>query len=498
MEFASVFFIWVFLPVSLGLYYSTCCINKPKRRIFIQNIILVFFSLIFYSWGGYKALFLFCLLILLNYMAAILIEMTDAEDKKGLKCIIFTASIICNILVLCFFKYVNMMVTVVDILSHRWESAVDFFRALARMQGSARITVKQISMPLALSFIVFQVVSYLTDVYQRKIAAEKSIVNFALYLSFFPQMVQGPIMRYAELGSQIKQRVLSFTDFENGIKRFCYGIGKKVLIADVVASAVNNIWSADVFMLSTTRAWLGVLLYTIQIYYDFSGYTDMAIGIGKMFGFRICENFDYPYTALSVQEFWRKWHISLSSWFRDYIYFPLGGSRKGSCRTLFNLVIVFIVTGIWHGANLNFIAWGLYYGIVSIIERLFLGKALKKNPVKPLNWIYTIFIVMMGWVLFRSPNLYYAYRYIIVLFSAIPEAPGVSVASLFSLSMLTAFAAGILFSGIIQKICQPFYSRYKTAVPFILADKLFQAGILIMSFLMIAGGSYQPSIYGAF
>lgn len=474
------FFIWLFLPVSLIAYYISVLAGKSHNSLKAANVVLLVLSLFFYAWGGIKVLILVLLLCVVNYVAGLLLErgkvgsrsgsyISPASDKRktgSKRKIILAVAVFINILLLAFFKYGGMLFKSAGII-----------------------------MPLALSFIVFQSVSYVVDVYRGQVKAEKNFAYFVLYILLFVQLLQGPIMRYGDLGSQINSRTHSPEKFVHGIKRFCYGLGKKIIVANTAALAADQIWGSEVSGLSTIMAWFGLLLYTIQIYFDFSGYTDMAIGVGEMFGFNISENFNYPYTSFSVQEFWRRWHITLSSWFKDYLYIPLGGNRKGNARTLLNLGIVFLATGIWHGADLTFILWGIWHGVFLIIERLFLGKLLKKNPIQPINWLYTITVVMLGWVLFRADNISYAWGYIKVLFGVVS---GDTILRFINMNLLIAIVIGILFSGLLQRLLSRVYGKISGTVPVQVIDFALQMLIFIWSVMLIASGSYNPSIYGAF
>ncbi|MBR4472166.1 MAG: MBOAT family protein [Oscillospiraceae bacterium] len=498
MEFASVTFIWVFLPSCLILFYLLYLVQEPNHRISAQNVLLLVFSFVFYLWGGVYALLLFLCMILFNYGAGIWIDCFSGEEdvfKKSRKGV-FVAAVLGNLLLLCFFKYFNILWSFARIIVGPKEGLKSFIIDIMKCDGSNG--TRRIGLPLAISFVVFQSISYLADVYKRKIQAEKSLLSFALYLSFFAQLVQGPIMRYEILGKQIKDRTPSVELFGDGVKRFCYGLGKKVIIANTIAIASDRIWGLDLSQICTAEAWIGVLLYSLQIYYDFSGYSDMAIGIGKMFGFSLSENFNYPYTSSSIQEFWRRWHMTLSFWFRDYLYIPLGGNRKGLRRTLFNLFVVFLATGIWHGANLTFVVWGVWFAFLSIIERLFLGNLLSKNPIKFINWLYTIFAVSFGWVFFRSPHLYHAYKYIKVMFMGVPEQLGTSIASYFNADLIIAVVFGILLSGMIQRLVQPVYQKAKHVLLVKAIEIVLPLTIFGWSLLLLLSGSYNPSIYGAF
>lgn len=500
MDFAGVFFIEAFLPVSIIVYYLLGFIKKETARNTARNVFLLVLSMVFYVWGGIYPLLLFIATIAVNFIAGIFMDKLSGDEngaalqKKKRKAVFITAILI-NVLLLVFFKYFNMVVTLIEIVTSG-KKLGGMVGALLRFEGTGALGVKKIAMPLAISFITFQSIAYLADVYLKKVKASRSVLQFSLFMSFFAQMTQGPIMRYGDLGAQITNRTHSRERFLRGVRRFCYGLGKKVLIANILAVPVDKIWAIeDVSSLGTGLAWFGLILYTLQIYYDFSGYTDMAIGVGLMFGFDIMENFNYPYTSFSIQEFWRRWHMSLSFWFRDYIYIPLGGSRCSKARIFFNLFMVFLLTGIWHGANLTFILWGLLFALFSIIERAFLGDLLKKNPVKPLNWIYTTFVVMMGWVLFRAPNLAAAGEYFRQLFLFKPSSAGLTLLSYLNMETLVALAAGILLIGFLQRPLAKVYDKIKTNLVFMSADTVVQIVILVWALLMLYSGSYNPSIY---
>ena len=308
-------------------------------------------------------------------------------DRYAKKKIVLIVAIIFNLMILGYFKYFSSMMG-----------------ALNGLIGKELIQVKTIILPLGISFYTFQIMSYIIDLYRGEIKVQKNIFRLALYITFFPQLVAGPIVKYHDVENQIAHRECTPEKIGYGIKRFIYGLGKKVIISNSIASVVDTIFTNSVDTISTLWVWIGVFLYTLQIYYDFSGYSDMAIGLGKMFGFDFMENFNYPYISKSIQEFWRRWHISLSTWFKEYVYIPLGGNRKGKVRTYFNLWIVFALTGIWHGATLNFLIWGLWHGLFMFIERLGVKKLLDKNPLKIINYIYTMFVVIVGWAMFRCDS----------------------------------------------------------------------------------------------
>ncbi|MBZ2174267.1 MBOAT family protein [Schnuerera sp. xch1] len=373
MIFSNLVFLFLFLPALLILYY----ISKDK----FKNYVLLLFSLIFYAWGEPKYVFLMIASIVINYILGIKISHNSKARKLW-----FAFSIIFNLGILIIFKYTNFIIDTIN-------SAI-----------GVSINIPQIALPLGISFFTFQMVSYIIDVYRRDTEVQESIVNLALYISLFPQLIAGPIVRYQTVDKQINNREHSMNKFAVGVNRFIVGLAKKVIFANQLGLIADGVFNAQVLELSTLEAWLGLICYSLQIYFDFSGYSDMAIGLGKMFGFDFLENFNYPYISQSVSEFWRRWHISLGSWFRDYVYIPLGGNRVNQIRHCVNLLIVWSLTGIWHGANWNFLIWGLYYGIFIIIEKLFLGELLNKLP-RMLRHIYLLLIVTIGMVFFRAESI---------------------------------------------------------------------------------------------
>lgn len=375
MVFSSLSFLFFFLPLLLVVYY----ISKDNYK----NYILLVFSLIFYSWGEPVYVLLMILSIIINYIVAILID--KYKDKK-IKKMILIIGIIIDIGLLFYFKYSNFFI---DILNNIFGL-------------SYKIT--EIVLPIGISFYTFQEISYLVDVYLKRIKVQKNIFNLGTYISFFPQLIAGPIVRYKDIEKQLKKRSHTFEKFTEGIRRFMIGFCKKVLIANNAAIICNTIFNSyDLESYKGIVLIIGIISFTIQIYYDFSGYSDMAIGLAKMFGFELLENFNYPYIATSIKDFWKRWHISLSSWFKDYIYIPLGGSRVSIIKYIINILIVWLLTGLWHGANWNFIIWGLYYAILLLIE-----KVLRKYTVKiPIifKWIFTFILINIGWLIFKIEDI---------------------------------------------------------------------------------------------
>lgn len=386
MLFSSNPFLFFFLPIVLVLYYG---IFKHIKHMAPRNILLFIASIFFYAWG--EEVFVFVLLgsILANWFFGLMVD-KYRENKKAAYFII-TLSCIFNLVIIFIGKYLVFTVTNVNALL------------------GTSLPVPEIALPIGISFFTFQALSYVIDVYRKNGEAQKNPLNVGLYITFFPQLIAGPIVRYETVAYQIKHRVETVEDFSKGVCRFIVGLAKKVIISNNMAIVADAIFGAgDVSMAS---AWLGALAYALQIYFDFSGYSDMAMGLGPMFGFHFLENFDYPYISTSVTEFWRRWHISLGTWFRDYVYFPMGGSRvESKLRHVFNLFVVWLLTGVWHGANWTFIVWGLYYLVLLVIEKMCLGDYIKNVNKKPfymrgLSHILTLFFVLIGWVVFRVNSL---------------------------------------------------------------------------------------------
>jgi alginate O-acetyltransferase complex protein AlgI len=390
MLFPSEVFLFVFLPTVLVVYYVF--LRKTKA---LKNIFLLVASLFFYAWGEPTYVFLMIGSILFNWLFGILVDRFRDKTVVAKLCIFFM--VLGNIAMLGWFKYSEFVVLQINRFLH------------------TDIPVPEVALPIGISFFTFQAMSYVIDVYRKKGKVQYNPLQVGLYVSLFPQLIAGPIVRYETVAEQIEHRVENFKDFSAGVTRFCIGLGKKVLIANnmaVVADAAFDLIINNEFQASMGMAWLGAIAYTFQIFFDFSGYSDMAIGLGQMFGFHFEENFNYPYISSTVTEFWRRWHISMQTWFRDYVYIPLGGSRVSKPRLIFNIFVVWLCTGIWHGANWTFIAWGLMYFVILTFERL-TGLS-KKN-----HWwghIYTMVLVIIGWVIFRSTGMGAAFLYIKAMF----------------------------------------------------------------------------------
>lgn len=387
MVFSSIVFLFTFLPITLILYYIS-----PRK---MKNIVLLLISLIFYAWGEPVYVFLMMFTTVFDYLIGLLINKYRRNKIKSKRIFIF--AVLVNLGILGFFKYYGFVI----------ENINGVF--------SLNIGYNQLPLPIGISFYTFQTLSYVIDVYLDKVKVQKSLISFGLYVTMFPQLVAGPIVRYTDIDYQLKHRTHSMNKFGEGVDRFIQGLSKKVLLANNIGMIFTSIQQYDASEISVLTAWLAIAAYTLQLYFDFSGYSDMAIGLGKMLGFDFIENFNYPYISKSVTEFWRRWHISLGSWFREYVYIPLGGNRCSTIFQLRNLCIVWFLTGLWHGADWNFILWGLYYGLILIIEKFLLKDILEKMPGF-IQHIYTMVLVMIGWTFFGIESIQKSLEYIKVMF----------------------------------------------------------------------------------
>lgn len=380
MVFASPVFLFLFLPLTLVLYWLA-------RTTDARNMVLLAMSLLFYAWGEGGYVLLMLTSIGLNYVFGILAERTHGNRA------IVAVAVIVNLGLLAFYKYAGFIV----------QAAAPLLHAV----GMKHVEVPSVHLPIGISFYTFHALSYVIDVSRGQVPAQRKPHDLALYITLFPQLIAGPIIRYKDVFQEIESRRFLLDDFAAGVSRFIIGLGKKVLIANTVAAPVDGIHALPLAEVTTPLAWLAAICYALQIYFDFSAYSDMALGLGRMFGIHFRENFNYPYCACSVQEFWRRWHISLSTWFRDYLYIPLGGNRGSASRTYFNLLLVFFLCGLWHGAAWSFIAWGLYHGAFLVIERAGFAARLERVP-KLVGWCYTMLVWLFGWVLFRADSFHQA------------------------------------------------------------------------------------------
>lgn len=435
MSFSSIEFIFMFLPI---IIISTYCM--PNK---LKNTWLLILSIVFYSIADFRYLFLIIITVLINYLLGFIIGNTKKIKVKNLMLLV---GIFCNLGILSFYKYINFLI----------ENINGVFNIFGLVNS---IEVLNIVLPIGISFYLFQCISYLIDVYRGDGKAEKNIINLALYITFFPQIFSGPIMKYKDMSTQLTKRVYSSEIFIEGTKRFIFGLFKKLIIANTLAITADKIFALNSSELGTSVAWLGVITYTLQIYFDFSAYSDMAIGIGRMLGFKINENFNYPYAAKSIKDFWNRWHISLSTWFREYLYFPLGGNRKGKLNTYRNLFIVFFLCGLWHGAKWNFIIWGIYYGVILILERInFLGKV--SSRIHPIfKHTYTLLIIGFGWVLFRAESFEQIKYYIRAMVGLNPSTSYVSIYSYLNSEVALTIMIAIIFATPVQKIMKSYKNK---------------------------------------
>ena len=397
MVFSSTTFLILFLPVTLAAYYL---IGKLlTRSTGVKNFILLIASLLFYAWGEPVYIALMLISISFNYIAGRHIDRLKSTGKKGRARAVFVFAILFNVAVLGFFKYFGFIA----------ENVAALFKV--------GVDLPVLPLPIGISFYTFQIMSYVIDLYKGRIKVQKNVVSFALYVSLFPQLNAGPIIKYKDVERDLTSRKETVVLYAAGIARFTVGLAKKLLLANTLGAVYSAVQSQSAAGLTTLAAWTGIVCYTLQIYFDFSGYSDMAIGLGGMFGFRFAENFNYPYAAATVTDFWRRWHISLSSWFKEYVYIPLGGNRCGKPRAIFNLLVVWLLTGLWHGAAWNFVLWGLFFGILLILEKYVFRRLIAALP-RFVTYVFTMLFVMLGWVLFSSGSVSEALDYVKAMFGA--------------------------------------------------------------------------------
>ncbi len=465
MVFSSTFFIFAFLPITLGGYYL---IRKDFRNAF-----LLLMSLIFYAVGEPKFVFVMMASIVANYLLGLAIWQIK-DQSVPFKRVLLVIAIIANLGLLFYYKYYDFAINNINLLF------------------GTNLLLKHIALPIGISFFTFQGMSYVFDVYMGKTAIQKNPLNVALYIALFPQLIAGPIVRYSDINREIVERHESVDDFALGVKRFTIGLAKKIILANSFALLADQAYSTPFEQLGAGLAWLGALAYTLQIYYDFSGYSDMAIGLARMFGFHLLENFNYPYIACSIQDFWRRWHISLSTWFRDYVYIPLGGNRRGN--VYLHLFVVFLLTGLWHGASWNFVVWGLWHGAFLIVERLFRGKKSTIQVPRVIKWIYTMLIVIIGWVFFRAPNLLDAVKYLKCMMGLVSVSNNSAFYAL--QDYWVTFVLGIIFMLPVIRGYQHLRDEYvvinKTAK---VIDPVVWAALLIVSIAFTVSSTYNPFIY---
>ena len=471
MAFNSMSFLWIFLPITLILYYFT--FGRLK------NLFLVIASLIMYAWGSVETLPILIISIFANYIIGLCLS----EKVTGkLRKLVFAIGILFNLGILSYYKYYNFIAENINLL----------------FKGNILEKLEELSLPIGISFFTFSAISYLFDLYRNNVKVQKNIINLGLYLSFFPKLTMGPIESYQDFEKYIDKKEITLSNLSSGIRKFIYGLGKKVIIANSMGIVADTVFNSNIEYLTTPIAWIGAISYMIQIYFDFSGYSDMAIGLGKMFGILMKENFNLPYISGSITEFWRRWHISLSTWFKNYLYIPLGGNRKGKFRTYINLFIVFFTTGLWHGASWNFIVWGLFNGFFMIIERIKLKELLDKNKFKLLNYIYTLFVVLISWVLFRVNTLQEGLTFIRCMFvnAEVNLVNAIDISTILTTKNLIILISGILLSGIIPAILNKLNKLKEVYEVFI--EPIILVVLFVACIMYIVNGTYVSFIYANF
>ena len=471
MVFSSLVFLCIFLPIIF-------VVHSVVKSIKARNVLLIIASLLFYSFGEPVYVILMVANALFNYLAAL------AMGRFNRKAVL-VISVIANIGCLCVFKYAG------------------FFTETVNACFGAHIPVPQIALPVGISFFTFQALSYVIDVYRGNVDTQKNFAKLLLYISFFPQLIAGPIVKYRDIAEEIDNRIVSIKEAAPGLRRFIVGLGKKVIIANTMAVCADNIFNSDLAQVNVIAAWIGAVAYFMQIYFDFSGYSDMAIGMGRMFGFHFKENFNYPYAALNIKDFWRRWHISLSSWFKEYVYIPLGGNRKGKARTVINKIIVFFLTGLWHGANWTFVVWGLFHGFFSFLEEFV--PCMRRLP-RVIGHIYLVVVVIVGFVIFRADTIGYGFGMIGKMFAGFQFSAGSMSLALQQLTphFIVMLAAAVVTCGPLEK----WIGRLKTG-----SDKTELSGgeraaqvisyivaacLLAWCMIRLSSGAYNPFIYFRF
>lgn len=468
MVFSTATFIFLFLPIIILIYY----LSSPK----IRNLVLFIGSLIFYAWGEPIYILIMLFSTFFDYFNGLLIDYFQKNNNNKKAKYILILSITVNLSILAFFKYSNFFIVNINNLLN------------------LNINTLNISLPIGISFYTFQTLSYTIDVYLSNVKAQKNIINFACYVTLFPQLVAGPIVKYKDVEYELENRIESFSSFSYGVKRFIIGLFKKVLLANNIGLIYEEISLIPINNISILTSWLGAIAFSFQIYFDFSGYSDMAIGLGAMFGFKFLENFNYPYISKSISDFWRRWHISLSTWFKEYVYISLGGNRTSKYKAIRNLLIVWILTGFWHGANWNFILWGLYFGLILILEKYYLKNLLNKLPDFILH-IYSLILIIIGWVMFSFEDLYNLKKYLKAMFSFNNILYDNTFIYLFTSNIVLIIICFILSTPIIKNLIK----KYENLSPIAYISESF--GLFIMFFISInylVSASYNPFLYFRF
>lgn len=467
MVFSSLTFLYFFLPITLLIYFVS-----PKA---IKNFILLVTGLFFYAWGEPIYVLIMILSAAIDYTAGRIMNWKD--NNKTARTICLIVSVLMNVGLLGIFKYSSFFITNINAVF------------------GTSISDPQLPLPIGISFYTFQSMSYTIDLYRRKIKVQKNLINFMAFVTMFPQIVAGPIVTYDEVAERLDDRKTTVDDIADGIAVFVKGLGKKVLLANNIGLLWSQVKAMDYTQISVFTAWIGIIAFAFQIYFDFSGYSDMAIGLGKMLGFEFPQNFNYPYTSKSISEFWRRWHITLGSWFREYVYIPLGGNRNGTARTIFNLAVTWALTGFWHGASWNFMLWGIYFGILIILERFVYGKFLAKLP-KILGIFYTFVLVLFGWVLFETATLKDAFNYFKAMFGATGTFYDVK-ATYFLVTYGVVLVLCIIGSTQLVKKGAEYVTKFSTKLS-LSVRPLIQLAIMLLSTAYLVNETYNPFLYFRF
>lgn len=473
MVFSSSVFIFFFLPLTLAGYFL---LRSTKGR----NIWLLTVSLFFYFWGGISFFPIILYSIVLNYAGGRLVGCLETHGRENIRRGVFVLVVLLNLLNLGYWKYTNFIVqTICDVTGFS-------------------LRVPEIILPIGISFFTFQGMSYVIDVYRRDVPVQKNILKVGLYIALFPQLIAGPIVRYSDIEKQLDKRVHSVEDFAAGIRLFAVGLAKKSILANSAAVTADAVFGLQPYQNEPAAAWLGLLCYSIQLYFDFSGYSDMAVGLGRMFGFSFPKNFDYPFISRSPSELWRRWHISLSSWFRDYVYFPLGGSRKGNAY--FNLLCVFVLTGLWHGASWNYVLWGLFWGVIIVTERFVTRKLQIKLPIpQVVSWLFTMFLWLMSLVIFRTPTLGACGQYFQALYGTLPlRDVGFSLPYYLNRYEMVIIAVSLVAMMPLGKNCYLRLKEKMPEIPFLVLENFATLLLFGISVLYVVTGTYNPFIYFQF
>ncbi|WFA07775.1 MBOAT family O-acyltransferase [Tissierella sp. Yu-01] len=465
MVFSSVLFLFYFLPLVLIIYFIS-----PNRY---RNFILFVSSLFFYGWGETRYIWLMLFSTVLDYICGMKIHIYKLQNNKSKAKLWLLTSVFINLGLLSFFKYADFIILNLNTLL------------------DSSIPILNLPLPIGISFYTFQTMSYSIDIYRGEAEVQEDIISFGSYVTLFPQLIAGPIVRYQTIAEELKERTITTEKFTYGITRFIIGLGKKVLIANNVGLIWEGISKIEIDTLSVASAWIGIIAYAFQIYFDFSAYSDMAIGLGKVFGFNFLENFNYPYMSTSITEFWRRWHISLGTWFKEYVYIPLGGNKKGQGKQLRNIIIVWLLTGIWHGASWNFVIWGLFFGVILILEKTFLLRILEKLPAG-FNRIYTIVLVLLSWAIFAQNNINDGLSYIRAMFDfGNVIINDTTIYTLYTNIFLLSIAA-IGASDFPKMLWQKYNSKFKGIW---IIENIYIVIILLLTTAYLVDQSYNPFLY---